>query len=99
MFNRIWPIAFMFLAHILSSKANDEFDNLAHEFQNGFGLASKKMGITGDLHGPPKNIVEAEKLMRDLYTALERNLMDARQRAANARSSMTSSAIEQLKLV
>lgn len=99
MFTRIWAIGFIFLAHILLGEANVEFDSLAHEFQNGFSLTSKKMGLMEGSNAAPKNIVEAEKQMRDLYIALEKNLMDARQKAANVRSSLTSTTIEQLKLV
>lgn len=99
MLTRIWLIGFIVLAQVIMSEANVEFDNLALEFQNKFNLVSKKMGLTGDSAGPPKDIVEAERQMREIYTALERNLMDARQRVSNSRSSVTSAAIEQLKLV
>lgn len=99
MFTRIWLTGLIILAQVIMNGANVEFDNLAMEFQNGFNLVSKKMGLTEDSAGPPRDIEEAEKQMREMYIALERNLMDARQRAANSRSSVTSAAIEQLKLV
>lgn len=80
-------------------QADIEFDNLALQFQNGFGLASEKLGIALGTNQPPQNVQEADKRMRDLYVAIERILMDARQRAANVRSSLISTAIERLRLI
>lgn len=91
--------AIIIMLHLLSCEANVEFDNLALEFQNGFELISKKTGFTLDSNKPPTSIGEAEKRMRDFYTSLERSLKDARQRAANSRSTLTSSTIEKLNLV
>lgn len=96
--------ALLFAIILLSAtnlvRADVEFDNLALRFQNGFDLMSKTIGNNGAFSGgPPKTIGEADKQMRELYTVLERNLMDARQRAANARSSVTFDTIEKLNLV
>lgn len=81
-------------------ETNAELDNLALQFQSGFNLMSKNIGNYGaSSGGQPQTISEADQQMRELYTALERNLMEARQRAANARSSVTFETIEQLNLV
>lgn len=81
-------------------EANAELDNLTLQFQNGFDMMSKNIQLNSALpSNPPVTIGEADQKMRELYTALERNLMEARQRAANARSSVTFETIEKLNLV
>lgn len=80
-------------------EANVELDNLALQFQNGFDIASRNAGFTSASSNQLSQIGDADKKMRDLYAALSRNLMEARQRAANARSFVTFSTIEKLKLV
>lgn len=81
-------------------ESNVELDNLALQFRNGFDLMSKNTGLISDQQNvQTTNIGEADKKMKELYTVLERNLMEARQRAANARSSVTFDIIEKLSLV
>lgn len=83
-----------------SVEGNVELDNLALQFQNGFDLMSKNTGLISEQpRVQTTDIGEADKKMRELYTVLERNLMEARQRAANARSSVTFDIIEKLSLV
>lgn len=79
--------------------ASIEFDSLALQFQDGFNIATGKLGSGLGNNHAPRNIEEADKKIRDLYMAIEKTLMDTRQRAANVRSSLTSLAIERLRLI
>lgn len=87
------------LAQTKQTVANVEVDDLALMFQNGFGSIANQMGVSQNPSGQLSPLDEAVKKMRDLYDGLQKNLMDARQRAANVRSSLTSITIERLKLV
>jgi len=80
------------------SSANTEVDDLAAQFGSSFGSIVGKLGSSATYDGP-MDIYGAERRMRDLYSAMEKNLMEARQRAANSRSHLTADVIEKLRLV
>lgn len=86
---------------IISVSGTDtEINDLALQFENGFNSINNKLeGHTSSIENEPLTIEGADKKMHRLYMNLEKSLVDARQRAANARSSLTSRSIDRLRLV
>lgn len=90
-------IAISVLAHIVN--ANSELDRLAMQFDVGFNLASKGLGMNSPNTDKQLSLVEeADQRMRLLYSTLEKNLAEARQKSALARSSLASYTIDKLLL-
>lgn len=72
-----------------------EIDELAAMLENGFNSMMPQKDnnfAVGDVDGPTQKL-------RQLYGDLERTLTEARQRAANERSSITSQTIDRLRLI
>lgn len=79
--------------------ANVEVDDLILQFQNGFGSVTNKLGLPDSPGEQIDSVDEAIGRMRKLYSDLEKNLMDMRQRAANDRSSLTFMTMDSLNLI
>ena len=90
-------IAISVLTYIVS--ANKELDRLAMQFDAGFSLASRELVVNNPTTNKQLSFVEeADQRMRELYSTLEKNLSEARQRSALARSSLASYTIDKLLL-
>lgn len=83
---------------VILVNASSDIDNLVDQFESNFGLTAQHLGLNPN-GGQPGSIQDAELKMRSLYTAIENYLLEARQRAANDRSSVTSYTIKSLKLM
>lgn len=81
-----------------SIKADTDIDSLISKFEGNFGLTTQHLGLNPN-GGQPGSIQDADIKMRSLYTAIEGYLLEARQKAANDRSSITSYTIKNLKLM
>lgn len=93
-------VGIIFLCCTISQTSADsaEIDNLAAMFESGLSSVSGKFG------GPQvsmdsNTIPEVDKKMRELYTTIENGLLQARQAAAQSRSSMTTFVLEKLNLI
>lgn len=73
-----------------------ELDSLVSRFSSGLSSVSAKLGVQAD--SQVNSASDAEEKMRSLYSTLERTLTEARQVAANSRSSLIWSRIEKLSL-
>lgn len=93
-------VASLVLAATQPACANVEIDALAAQFSSGFGSIARKTGMSENVvdAGQQMNVAAVDQKLRQLYTTIEKSLMDARQRAANARSSLTSAAIDKLRI-
>lgn len=85
---------------LASGNQNSEIDDLIHRFQSGLSSLAEKTGIQNMALGDGAFSLEAaDRTMKELLDTLERTVIEARQRAANSRSSETLQTIEKLRFI
>lgn len=75
-----------------------EMDSLAEMFSNSLAKVNSKLGGPTGSGAQVESSSEADVKMRDLYSQLEKVLMEARQLSANSRSALISSNINTLRI-